>query len=218
MSDIIDKLRISSKTELVDKLSMLSQIQVHVACSIEDKFNPGSKIEETALITIYQNWNLQKIISQFANDHRKFTKVEKDLQIMYNNRLYQDTTITVQEAGITNGKKITLVSLKDQKSAAGNEGFKLTFWALAPLMVAVAFLIAGLAGTFDTRLRGAYVLLGSIIGVPSFVCYLIGFTEKHSDKTQTAFTGTDWFGDCYEDCCCGCCSCCVTKKVSKQEN
>ena len=213
MSDIIDKLRISAKTELIDKQSTLNQIQIHVVSSIEDPSNPGNLISDSQFINISQTAKIKQIVTAFCASNRQFKNI-KDLKIMYNNRLYENLEMTIQEAGITHKKTVTLVSLKNQQAAAANEGFKLTFWSLAPLMVAVSFIISGLAGTFDTRIRGAYVLLGSIIGVPSFVCFLIGFTEKFSDKTQTAFTGVEWFGDCYEDCCCGCCRCCVTKKVS----
>ena len=201
MSDLIDKLKIDFSKEVESKHTVLTNMQICVSATIEDPLNPGQKMSETTIMNVTPTTPLRTIIMNFKKQYRKFKDVE--FYVLYNNRLL--TNGTVGEAGITNKKNVSLVSLVNEQKAAENEGFKLTFWSLPFLMVAISFLIAGLAGTFNIKLRGAYVLISSIFGVPSFICLVIGSTEKYSQFTQTAFSGSEWFGDCQSECCCGCC-------------
>ncbi|EAX94667.1 hypothetical protein TVAG_335030 [Trichomonas vaginalis G3] len=204
-NELIEKLLIHTPHEINTGTSQLQNIIITITATKEDTFNPGKfEVKESIF-----NVNPEKKIEDLINDFKRQHKYPNDkYYLIYNNRLFENGTLA--QAGITNRKKLTFFAPANEKKLAENEGFKLKFWSYPALCLAFSFLFAGLVCRFDYRLRGAYVLVGSLIGVPAMVCFLIGLTEAFSKATNTSFTGSEWFGSCYygENSCCSCCCCC----------
>jgi hypothetical protein len=95
---------------------------------------------------------------------------------------------------------VELVSFASEKEITRNSGFTLAFWAVVPFILSVALIAAGLVGQFSTALRGAYVLFGSIIGLPALLCLVVGITEYHTQPARVAYVNDAWFGPCCHPC------------------
>jgi len=190
----IENLIVDYKKDIDTKATVLTHFHVYVESTIEDPFYPGQRITNRTFFPVSLSTNLSEIVSSFVRTDKRFRGI--DFYVCYNNRLFDPKQGTVGQCGIKSRSTVYLISPNEEKQVAQNEGFKLSFWALPPLMIAISFMLSGLTGSFDLKLRGLYVLIGSVIGVPSFLCFFIGLTERFSKLTQTAFSGTEWFGEC----------------------
>lgn len=209
----IDQLLLPLPQDINTGTSHLSNFQITVTATKEDAFNPGHIEVKESIFAVKPEKKIQELINDFIKQHKFPRDKETKYYLVYNNRLFENGTIA--QAGITNKKHVTIIAPNNVKKLAENEGFKLKFWSYPALCVAVAFLVAGLFCQFDYRIRGAYVLVGSLIGVPALLCFVVGITEGFSKATNTSFTGVEWFGSCYSDgCCAKCCCCCCSKRKS----
>ena len=68
------------------------------------------------------------------------------------------------------------------------------------MMLALSFLIAAFVGVYDIHIRGAFFIVGSVILVPSVVCFVIGITEVFPSFFKVSFVNYIWFGPCCECC------------------
>ena len=125
--------------------------------------------------------------------------------------MYDDCTIG--EIEIANDDVVEMVSLGNNKLATRNEGFLFAFWSIVPFIISASFICGGLVGRFDMLIRGAYFLVGSIIGVPAVVFMVLGFTESFPKVSRTSIVGGYWFSNY-----CSCCECnCSCNKCEKKE-
>ena len=154
---------------------------------------------------LMQDVPINKTTTQLINDIKP--QLDKELQtydfyIKYNNILYED--VTIQDIGIKNDTVVELECLTQTKLATKNEGFFICYWSVLPLIVAISFLVGGLAGRFDNNIRAAYIVVFTILGVPSIILEIIGLSECNPKLTKTSIVGSYWFCNkctCSCDCC-----------------
>ena len=200
---ILDRIRIKGQDEEMQALATLKEYKVYISANLVDPDSPGNIFTiDQSCWTVTKNEKLKNLIAKFKNMHNLS---QFDLTISYNHRLYTNAELTFGDIKIKNNTQIELVSLESEKAATENEGFIFSFWSVVPLMLAASFLIAGLGGRFDIIVRGIYILIGTIIVIPSFVIFVVGVSQKFSKHAQTAFVNHIWFGDCDRECCCCCC-------------
>jgi hypothetical protein len=178
----------------------MKSISITVTGSIADSAHPGRRIFKWTNWTGATDSKIEVVIKDFQ---RKFP-VEfgscQELHLKYNNRLFDKKGI-LRQLSLENRATVELVSFASEKEIAQHSGFTLAFWSVVPFILAVSLVAAGLIGHFDTALRGAYVLLGSIIGVPAFLCLIVGITQYRSRDARVAYVNDEWFGPCCH--CCG---------------
>ncbi|OHT04955.1 hypothetical protein TRFO_27462 [Tritrichomonas foetus] len=204
---ILDRLRISDRQEDYINLASLTEFNIFVSASLVDPLKTGKIITiQQFACTVKKNEKIESFMKRFK---ATYNLSQFNLLLMYNHRLYE-STLTFGEVGLKNNSQVELVSLHSEEEATANEGFIFTFWSAVPLMIAASFLIAGLGGRFDIIIRGLYILIGTIIVIPSFICFIIGISQKFSKTAQVAFVNHSWFGPC--------CDCCTCKKTDNNEN
>jgi hypothetical protein len=139
-------------------------------------------------------------IKEVINEFKRLFPVEfggHSLILRYNNRMYRSGL--VRHLKLTNKSVLELVCLAGEREITRSEGFTLAFWSAVPLMLAISFITSGLICQFSSVLRGVYVAIGSAIGIPSVICFVVGFTEIFPHGAGIAYVKDDWFGPC---CCC----------------
>lgn len=197
MGDLIERLTVSHKQEAEETTSQVTRFNLIVKASVPDRLHPGKRIEESHAEVVDTEMDISSLIKQFKKDAPQLAKC--DLLLKCNNRLYSEGK--VRQLGLTAMSEIELISLETEQAVTKNEGILLTFWSLVPLMISVSLIVAGLGGLFDSRIRGAYVLLGTIIGIPAFMTLVVGVTEMFTETAQVSYTGDSWFGPCDCKCC-----------------
>ncbi|KAH0789569.1 hypothetical protein GPJ56_006535 [Histomonas meleagridis] len=194
---LLDKLIIPQTYDLETESLTVTSMVVNVKASTPDPLRAGKRIEsQWTKLTVQPETTLKNLISQFQKTNSDFVGYE--FLVKYNNRLFKSGT--VQECGITNKSNIELVSLSSEQSALKNQGFILSYWSLVPMMLALSFLIGSLVGTYNIYLRGVFFLIGSIMLIPSVVCFVIGISEVFPALFKVSFVNYIWFGPCC-DCC-----------------
>jgi hypothetical protein len=204
---LIDRLIIPQNFEREAPAISVRSIMVTVNASMADSMHPGRRLYGRAAFTIEADKDVNALVAKFKETCRvlEFGSC-RTLLLRYNNRLYEKST-KLKQLGLSTKATLELISVESEKEAAHNNGFTLAFWSTIPLMLAIAFVASGLIGRFSTIIRGAYVLVGSIIGIPALLCLVVGGTEYFSEESMTAYVNDKWFGPC-----CKCCKCCVEEE------
>jgi hypothetical protein len=209
MSSLIEQMKVVQSFEQQMASVPLKSITVNVNGSVADALHPGRRIYKWTTWSGSTDSKIETLIKDFQ---RKFP-VEfgacQELTLKYNNRLF-DKKGQIKQLGLGSKAAVELVSFASEKEITRKNGFTLAFWSVVPLIVAISLLAAGLIGRFGTALRGAYVLLGSIIGIPAVICFVVGLTEYQSHKARVAYVNDAWFGPC-----CPCCPCCAEEVDDK---
>lgn len=213
MNDIIKQITIPAPVESHNADVTNTKINIAVECHLADPTKPGKKIHNKIFMNVKLSDGIDKVLADWKKlnpvfqDKKTYNSNEEkakfELYVKYNNRIFQNGT--VKQCGIVHRSTVEIISLKFNKEKQINQGFRLAFWSIVPLMLATSFIIAGLTGRYDNVLRGAYILLGTIFGIPGLLCMIIGLSEYFSEYFIVAFTNDYWFGKC-------CCSCCSKKK------
>jgi hypothetical protein len=210
-SSLIEQMKVVQSFDQQAPPVPLKSITVTVTGSIADASHHGRRVYKWTTWTGSTDAKIEVLIKDFQ---RKFP-VDfggcEELHLKYNNRLF-DKKGQLKQLGLGSKASVELVSFASEKVITENNGFTLAFWSVVPLILAVSLMAAGLIGRFDTALRGAYVLLGSIIGVPAFLCLVVGLTEYKSQSTRVAYVNDAWFGPC-----CPCCACCAEKEEGNED-
>ena len=183
-----------------DDTFVVKSLTVQVKASVPDPIHVHSRIESPLTkLTVTPKMTLKNFITQFKVTNSEFSKC-KNMYVKFRNRLFSpDAGFTLEQCGIKNNDYLELTSLSDEKSAISNQGFMLSYWSAVPLMIGISFLVSAVSGTFDIYIRGSFFLIGSIMGIPSLVCFIIGLAEVFPSWFSVAFVNTWWFG---YSCCC----------------
>ena len=198
---VLDSVRMNNGDKEYKTLRTLKEYHIFINLTLKDPDKTGK------MLTLYhsqwvvkKNEKLKNFIVRYSNAHnlRQF-----NLTVSYNHRLYTNGDLTFGDIGMKNNSQIELISLESEKAATENMGFIMSFWSVVPLMIATSFIIGGLGGRFDIIIRGVYILIGTTIGLPSLIMFILGISHKFSKYTRTAFVNHFWFGE--PNCkCCGC--------------
>ena len=201
MLDIVDELTVATPGEVAASPRNPAWVNVNVYGCIPDGLRPGQFLRRGPhLFPVRADTQVSDIINDFKSRFPNEFGNKKDLRLKYNHRIY--TNGLVSRLGLTNNAQVELISLGTEEMATQNQGFVFAFWSSVPLMFAISFLVAGLVGRFSAVVRGVYVLIGTILGIPGFVGLVIGLTELYSRQTHVAYSGDAWFGPCDQGCCC----------------
>ncbi|KAH0785367.1 hypothetical protein GPJ56_010778 [Histomonas meleagridis] len=169
-----------------------TSLTLNIKASVPDRLHTGKRIQTFSKLVVEQNISIRKLVVMFQRTNPEY--IGYDFVVKYNNRLFQNGTL--RECGITNKSTVELISLTSEKADLKNQGFILGYWSLVPLMLAISFFVGSLGGKFDITIRGIFFIIGCVIGVPSFVCFVIGISEIFPDKFGVSFVGDIWFGPC----------------------
>jgi hypothetical protein len=203
---LIDSLIIPQNFEPEAAAISVRSIMVPVNASMADSMHPGRRLYGRAAFTIEADKDVHALVTRFKETCRVLEFGRCRMLLRHNNRLYDKST-KLKQLGLSTKATLELISVESEKEATHNNGFTLAFWSTVPLMLAIAFVASGLIGRFSTIIRGAYVLIGSIIGIPALLCLVVGGTEYFSEESMTAYVNDKWFGPC-----CRCCKCGVEEE------
>lgn len=226
MGDLIERLTVSQKQEAEETTSQVTNFTITIRASMPDKLHPGRRIEDCQTMKVDTDKDIAQVIKDFKSNSKQAQFGKANLYLKYNNRLYAEWEDLdpsaknrkqkegkIGQLGLTAMSELELISLETEQAVTKNEGVLFTFWSLVPLMIAISLIVAGLGGLFDSRIRGAYVLFGTIIGIPAFMALVVGITEQFTEQSQVAYTGDAWFGPC-----CDCCeNGCSTHSMQKED-
>lgn len=226
MGDLLERLIVSQKQETEETTSQVTHFTITIRASMPDKLHPGRRIEDCMSMRIDTDKEISQVIKDFKSNSKQAQFGKANLYLKYNNRLYAEwegdpkdkkpKKGKIGQLGLTAMSELELISLETEQAVTKNEGVLFTFWSLVPLMIAISLIVAGLGGLFDSRIRGAYVLFGTIIGMPAFMALIVGLTEQFTEQSQVAYTGDSWFGPCC-DCCENGCSAHSNQKEDEEE-
>ena len=177
---------------------------------ITNPSDPSQKFLKTRHRSYPSTTPVKKVISDFRREVPEISG--KNVFLYYNNIYYEDGTL--ESCGIQSNSLIEIVALKKYRKAMENEGFKLIFWAIVPLIIAVSMIGAGLIGRFGQFYRACYVLVGGMIGVPATIVTILGILERFNDVMKVEIAGQYWFGP---NCCNYSCDCNKTFCCFKEE-
>ena len=193
----IDDLIIPPPAEIEEQKPTTENMRIVVECSMPNPLNTRERLFGASILEANADTDVSTIIKEFQSINPSFSGY--DFLLKYQNRLFKNGT--VKQIGIENRKTVELVSLSSEKEAVKNEGFKLSYWSLIPLMFGISLLCGGLIGHFSFYIRGPFVLFGTLIVVPSLVALVLGLAELFPAETKTSFVGTDWFSPTCGSCC-----------------
>lgn len=184
------------ETSLNDKVGSNNLI-----LTIQSSISNPRMLGQIMVKTLIQSYKSDTQVSTVIKDFQKAVPELKDksgLLLKYNNILYEDGTL--ESCNIQSHSTVGIVALDNDKEAIENEGFRLIFWAVIPLLISISFLTAGLVGKFDMQIRAIYVFIATVIGVPATVATVLGIVEKNSALMKAGIVGEYWFSP-------NCCSC-----------
>jgi hypothetical protein len=165
---------------------------------------PGTYDRIHLILTKSPNDSINSLKTDFTTANAQYKNMAFD--IVYNYWTFDSGTLG--SCGILGGSVVELVSRDAAKHAVEIEGFQFSYWALLPLMIGGSLLYAGLLGTFSSSIRLAYVLIGTILGVPSAIAAILGVFEAFAAWTGTGIVGEYWFSP----------NCCTCSRDSRRES
>ena len=209
--------------------TVVTNIYINIKCSTPDPNDPSKRHGDLLPdCEMNDSSKITEIVNRYfkVKDKEKERNKDQIFYVKYNNRLFStqaadgssETIPTIRECGIRNKTTVELVCFQAESQALINQGFQISYWAMIPAMIAISFIVAGLVGRFNLITRGLYLLFGSLILVPSLLCFIVGTIELYSGPAVTSFSGDYWFGRCCctNGCCDNtCCSCCVCDDVKE---
>lgn len=177
-------------------------ITLHVQILIPD---PNHPLQRTSISKFRGSFRPDESVNKFISrvSHYFPAMGNRKFYLKFKQQLYEGDELKISDIGIENGNTVELLSLESEKQATENEGFIFCFWSIVPIIVSISFIVSALVGTFDMVYRGLFVLIGTIIGVPASILFIIGFSERLSEKIRISFVNYTWFGPC-----CSCCRLC----------
>ena len=195
--NIIDSLKIPINSPLDSSKNNLEKFYVKFIYLDGNKTN-NTRVQSAPPKLCRPTDTFESLIKFFIKKHPYLKLEDEDTYIRYENRLYKNGSLSIlQNLSVSNTFEV--LSLKNTKSMTQNQGFSFTYWSLPFLLIGISFLIPGLFGKFSMITRGYYVFVSTLIGVPALIFLIIGFSEIHSEKIKTSYTGIEWCG-CRFDC------------------
>jgi hypothetical protein len=199
-TQLIEQMRVAQSFDQQAPHVPMKTITITVTGSIADSQHPGRRIFKWTTWSGATDSKIEAVIKDFQRKFPVDFGSCQELHLKYNNRLF-DKKGQLKQLGLGSKATVELVSFASEKEITRNNGFTLAFWAVVPFILSASLIGAGLVGQFSTALRGAYVLFGSIIGLPAALCLIVGITEYHTQPARVAYVNDAWFGPCCH--CCG---------------
>jgi hypothetical protein len=165
------------------------KLQITLVACVPDPNHPGRNDRFCQIVSKSPTDAVDSLRADFTTRFAQYKNMSFD--ILYNHLTYKGCTIASCE--IVSGAVVELVPHEAVKHAVEIEGFQFSYWALLPLMVAASLIWAGLLGTFSMHIRVVYVLIGTVVGVPSLTVALLGVFESFTTWTGTGVVGEYWF-------------------------
>jgi hypothetical protein len=162
---------------------------VNVEAIVPDPHSPGKRRLYTGRLRKSGSAPVESLTAAFVAQYSELRGIK--FRVLFNHRFYEG--LTLDQCGIQPDSHVDLVAHEANKRAAEIEGLQFISWSLVPLMFAAAFIFAGFFGKFSYVVRGAFVLVGTVLAVPGMAMCSLGLFERYPERMKAAIVGDYWF-------------------------